>query len=299
MRIEIEGRELSLSNLEKVLYPATGFTKAEVIDYYTRIAPVILPHIRGRAMTLKRFPDGVEGQSFFEKNCPSHRPAWVETAGVYSKQNEKPIDYCLVNERATLTWLANLAALELHASLSMAEAPLRPTVVAFDLDPGPPAGFVQCCELALILRDTLEALGLSSWPKASGSKGLQVYVPLNTPDVTYEQSTPFALAIARILERQYPERVVSNMRKDLRKGKVLIDWSQNHAAKTTVAVYSLRAVAQPMVSAPLAWDEVARVAETGDAAHGMFDAPTVLRRVEELGDLFAPVATLQQELPAV
>ncbi|OAI41445.1 ATP-dependent DNA ligase [bacterium SCGC AG-212-C10] len=297
--ITIEGRELALSNLDKVLYPEVGFTKAEVINYYTRIAPVMLPHIAGRAMTLKRYPNGVDQKFFFEKNCPSHRPPWVQTAPIYSGQNDKDIDYCLIDETPALAWTANLASLELHPSLSLARDPATPTLVAFDLDPGAPAAFVECCELALILRETLEHLGLKSFAKSSGNKGLQVYAPLNTPTNYDEGTTPFAHAIARLLERQYPAKVVSNMRKDLRKGKIFVDWSQNNAHKTTIAVYSLRATPRPMVSAPITWDEVAKVAETRDPSFGMFDAPTVLARVEEFGDVFAEVATLQQELPEV
>ena len=294
--VSIENRELTLTNLDKVLYPADGFTKAQVIDYYARIAPVMLPHIAGRAMTLRRFPNGVGGNSFFEKNCPSHRPPWVPVAPVHSGGKDEVVDYCLVNETATLAWLANLAALELHASLAMGADPETPTEVVFDLDPGAPAAFVQCCEIALVLREVLEAAGLQAWPKSSGSKGLQVYVPLNTPH-DYTQTSAFAHKVAQEIEERMPKRVTSNMRKDLRTGKIFIDWSQNSRHKTTAAVYSLRAVQRPMASAPLTWDEVAAVAAKRDASLGMFDSSQVLARVEKLGDLFAPVATTRQELP--
>ncbi|MGH9024296.1 MAG: non-homologous end-joining DNA ligase, partial [Acidimicrobiia bacterium] len=231
-RIVVEGRELSLSNLDKVLYPAAGFTKAGVIDYYTRVAPVLLPHLRQRPLTLKRYPDGVEAGHFFEKQCPSHRPPWVATAAVYSGSNDRTVDYCLADDLPTLVWVANLASLELHPSLSLASRLDCPRVLVFDLDPGPPAGLMECAQVALAIRAVLSDLALESWPKSSGSKGLQIYVPLNTP-VTYAETKPFAHAIARLLERQLPELVVSRMTKELRTGKVFIDWSQNDEHKTT------------------------------------------------------------------
>jgi len=238
-----------------VLWPASGFTKAGVIDYYARVAEAILPHLRDRPLTLKRYPDGVEAQSFFEKRCPSHRPDWVETAPVWSGRNEGDIDYCLCNERATLIWMAQLAALELHPSLSLADEIERPTVLAFDLDPGDPAGILECCRVGLRLREMFAELGLECFPKTSGSKGLQVYVPLNV-EVTYERTKPFARAVAQTLEREQPKLVVSRMAKKLRKGKVFVDWSQNDQHKTTVAVYSLRARERPAVSTPLQWVEL-------------------------------------------
>jgi len=280
-----------------VLWPASGFTKAGVIDYYARVAEAILPHLRDRPLTLKRYPDGVEAQSFFEKRCPSHRPDWVETAPVWSGRNEGDIDYCLCNERATLIWMAQLAALELHPSLSLADEIERPTVLAFDLDPGDPAGILECCRVGLRLREMFGELGLECFPKTSGSKGLQVYVPLNV-EVTYERTKPFARAVAQTLEREQPNLVVSRMAKKLRKGKVFVDWSQNDQHKTTIAVYSLRARERPTVSTPLQWEEVERAAQREDADALRFEASDVLERVEERGDLFAPVLELHQELPA-
>jgi len=279
-----------------VLWPATGFTKGEVIDYYARLADVILPHLQERPLTLKRYPNGVEASFFYEKRCPGHRPDWVETAAIWSGRNEGEIDYCLCNDRATLVWLAQLAALELHPSLSLADKIDRPTVLAFDFDPGEPADIVDCCRVSLRLREMFAGLDLECFPKTSGSKGLQVYVPLNS-DVSYEQTKPFARAVAQALERTEPDRVVSRMAKNLRKGKVLVDWSQNDQHKTTVAVYSLRARERPTVSTPLEWKEVEGVAEREDAKGLSFEATEVIARVEDRGDLFAPVLELEQALP--
>jgi bifunctional non-homologous end joining protein LigD len=290
--VEVEGHELSLSNLDKVMYPETGFTKGQVMDYYTRIAPAVLPHLRDRPLTLKRYPNGVEGGHFYEKQCPSHRPDWVRSEAV--ELSSKTIHFCICDDLATLVWLANLADLELHPSLSKVPEVERPTIMAFDLDPGPGTGLVECCEVALLLREALSALGLESFPKTSGSKGIQVYVPLNTDDVDYDHGTKLiSNALARHLESQHPKLIVSSQKKELRKNKVLIDWSQNDEHKTTVGVYSLRARERPTVSTPLAWDEV----EAGDADALVFDAEDVLARVEEHGDLFAPVEELEQRLP--
>ncbi len=286
--VEVEGRQLSLSNLDKVLYPETGFTKGQVIDYYTRVASALLPHLRGRPLTLKRYPNGVEGDYFYEKQCPSHRPEWVATAAIPT--GRKTIDFCLADDLPTLVWLANLADLELHTSLSLAEPIERPTMMVFDLDPGEPAGLPSCAEVAIALRDLLEQLSLRSFAKTSGSKGLQVYVPLNG-EVTYDDTKPLAQAIARHLEAGRPELVVSSQKKSLRGGKVLIDWSQNDEHKTTVCVYSLRARERPTVSTPLDWDEL------DDPSSLVFDSSDVLERVEEHGDLFSPVLELRQELP--
>jgi len=280
-----------------VLWPAAGFTKAGVIDYYARVADAILPHLRDRPLTLKRYPNGVEAKSFYEKRCPSHRPDWVATAPVWSGRNEGDIDYCLCNDRATLIWMAQLAALELHPSLSLADEIERPTVLAFDLDPGEPAGILECCRVGLRLRELLGELDLECVPKTSGSKGLQVYVPLNA-EITYERTKPFAHAVAQTLERAEPDLVVSRMAKKLRKGKVFVDWSQNDQHKTTVAVYSLRARERPTVSTPLAWDEVERASQQEDPDPLRFEASDVLERVEERGDLFATALELRQELPA-
>jgi bifunctional non-homologous end joining protein LigD len=290
--VEVEGRELSLSNLDKVMFPAVGFTKGQVIDYYTRIAPALLPHLRDRPLTLKRYPNGVEGGHFYEKQCPSHRPDWVRSEPVVL--SSKTIDFCICDDLATLVWLANLADLELHPSLSKSPEVERPTLMAFDLDPGPGTGLAQCCEVALILREALEHLGLECFAKTSGSKGIQVYVPLNVDDVDYDNGTKrLSNALARHLESQNPKLIVSSQRKELRKNKVLIDWSQNDEHKTTVSVYSIRARERPTVSTPLSWDEV----EQGDADALVFDTEDVLARVEEHGDLFAPAATLEQRLP--
>jgi bifunctional non-homologous end joining protein LigD len=296
LEVEVQGRTLSLSNLDKVLYPAVGFTKGHVIDYYTRIAPALLPHLRGRALTLKRYPNGVDAPYFYEKQCPSHRPDWVRTAAVAIRSNGRVIDFCLADDLPTLVWLANLADLELHTSLARATDVTAPVILAFDLDPGEPATIVECSRVALLLRDVFERLGLQAFPKTSGSKGMQVYVPLNTP-ATYRQTKSFALAIAQLLERRHPELVVSDMKKSRRKGKVFVDWSQNDEHKTTVSVYSLRARERPTVSTPLRWDEVEAALDSGDPGELAFDSDAVLERVAEHGDLFAGVEELEQELP--
>jgi bifunctional non-homologous end joining protein LigD len=297
LEVEVDGRTLSLSNLDKVFYPRTGFTKGQVIEYYTRIAPVLLPHLRARHLTLKRYPNGVEGAYFYEKQCPGHRPPWVRTADVWSRHNGRNITYCLVEDLATLVWLANLADLELHTPLAYAAGPKAPTMIAFDLDPGPPATIVECAEVACRLRDAFDHFGLEAFPKTSGSKGMQLCVPLNTP-TTYGQTKPFAQALAQVLERRHPDLVVSEMRKSLRPGKVFIDWSQNDEHKTTVSVYSLRAREHPTVSTPLTWDEVEDVLRSRDPDDLAFTADEVLARVAEHGDRFAPVLELRQELPA-
>jgi bifunctional non-homologous end joining protein LigD len=290
VEVSVEGRTLSLSNLDKIMYPAVGFTKGQVIDYYTRVAPALLPHLRDRPLTLKRYPNGVEGGYFYEKQCPSHRPDWVRSEAI--QMNRKTIDFCVCDDLATLVWLANLADLELHPSLSLVDDADRPTVMAFDLDPGPPAGLAQCCEVAALLRETLSQIGLESFAKTSGSKGIQVYVPLNSSGVDYDRGTKaLSHALARHLEGEHPKLIVSQQRKDLRRGKVLIDWSQNDEKKTTVSVYSLRARERPTVSTPLRWEEL------DDPDSLVFEASDVLDRIEAHGDLFAPVVELEQELP--
>jgi len=294
--VEVQGRRLTLSNLEKELYPQAGFTKAQLIDYYVRIAPVLLPHLRGRPLTMKRYPDGVEGELFYQKNCPDHRPPWVTTARVWSEGNKRWMDYCMVQEVATLVWAANLADIELHTSLSLAEDTLRPTMIVFDLDPGQPANIVQCCQTAIWVRDIFQHFKLQALPKTSGSKGLQVYVPLNTP-VTYDDTKPFAHEVARLLEAQHPGQVVSDMKKALRVARVLVDWSQNDDHKTTVCVYSLRAKSRPTVSTPVTWKEVERCWAKKDASLLVFESDQVLKRVERMGDLFEPVLTQKQKLP--
>jgi bifunctional non-homologous end joining protein LigD len=291
VNVEVEGRKLRLSNLDKVLYPVPGFTKGQVIDYYTRVAPYVLPHLQGRPLTLKRYPNGVDGGHFYEKQCPSHRPEWVQSAEI--PVSTKTITFCLCEDLPTLVWLANLADLELHPSLSKAAAIEHPTTLAFDLDPGEPAGLMECCEVALLLRDLLDHLGLECFPKTSGSKGMQVYAPLDG-EATYDRTKPLSQALARHLEAQHPKLVVSTQKKELRKGKVLVDWSQNDEHKTTVCVYSLRAREDPTVSTPLTWDEVEGASDPEDL---VFDAGEVLERCAEHGDLFAPVVELEQALP--
>jgi bifunctional non-homologous end joining protein LigD len=293
----VDGRKLRLSNLDKVLYPKPGFTKGQVVDYYARIGPVLIPHLHGRPLTLKRYPDGVEGEFFYEKQCPAHRPDWVETAAIWSRHNKRNIDFCLANDLPTLIWAANLADLELHTSLSLAVDIERPTMLVFDLDPGEPAGIVDCCRVGLWVRELFDGLGLESFAKTSGSKGLQVYVPLNV-ETSYDETKPFSRAVAELLEKQHPDEVVSRMTKSLRPGKVLVDWSQNDEHKTTVNVYSLRAKERPTVSTPVGWDEVEACLRAEDADVLTFTSDDVLARVEEQGDLFAPVLTLKQELPA-
>ena len=294
--VDIEGKHLKLSNLEKVLYPATGFTKKDVIDYYARIAPAIIPHLAGRALTRKRYPDGVDGEPFFEKNAPQYRPEWVETAPIWSGRNRRTIHYVLADDLATLVWLANLAALELHPSLALAADITCPTEMVFDLDPGPPANIVQCCQVAFWLREIFEHFGLRSFPKTSGSKGLQIYVPLNTP-TTFDATKMFSHALAQLLAHDHPDLVLSEMSKQARTGKVFVDWSQNDEHKTTVAVYSLRAREHPTVSTPVTWEEVERAFKKKDAALLVFEAPKVVARFEKMGDLFEPVLELKQKLP--
>lgn len=296
--VEIEGRKLKLSNLEKVMYPEAGFTKAQIIDYYVRIAPVLLPHLKGRPLTMKRYPNGVTGQFFYEKNCPTHRPEWVQTAEIWSPGNNKWMKYCMVQDIATLVWAANLADIELHTSLSEAAEMLHPTMMVFDLDPGDPANIVQCCDVGLRVRRIFEQLGLECFPKTSGSKGLQVYVPLNTP-ATYDDTKGFAHALARVLEKAYPDLVVSDMKKVLRTGRILVDWSQNDDYKTTVCVYSLRAKSKPTASTPVKWEEVERCFKKQDPSLLVFESGKVLERAEKFGDLFEPVLKLKQKMPAI
>lgn len=295
--LEIEGRKVPVSNLDKVLYPEAGFTKADVIDYYIRIAPVLLPHLKKRALTLKRYPNGVEGAFFYEKKCPSHRPPWVKTAEIESgRTKDKVVNYCLAEDLPTLVWAANLADLELHTSLARSNAPDRPTMLVFDLDPGAPADIVLCCQVGLWLREALAEAGLECWSKTSGSKGLQIYTPLNTA-TDYDATKPFANALAERLTEEHPREVTAVMAKAGRTGKVFIDWSQNDRHKTTICVYSLRAKSQPTVSTPVMWDEVEACWKKKDAARLVFDSEAVLKRVEKHGDLFEPMLTLKQKLP--
>ncbi len=295
-QVEVDGRELKLTNLDKVLYPEADFTKGEVIDYYAKVADAMVPHLAGRPLTLRRFPEGVDDTegAFFEKRCPKHRPDWVKTAAVSASTGS--IDFCVCEDRPTLVWMAQLASIELHPSLSLASKLDRPTVLVFDLDPGPPADVLDCCRVGLRLRELFGHFDVECFPKTSGSKGLQIYVPLNGR-VTYDDTKPFARAIAQLLEKQTPDKVVSKMKKVERKGRVFVDWSQNHRRKTTVAVYSLRARQRPTVSTPLSWAEVERALDKDDAASLAFEAAEVLARIERHGDLFAPVLELKQTLP--
>jgi bifunctional non-homologous end joining protein LigD len=294
--VEVGGEKLKLTNLDKVLYPGAGFTKGQIIDYYVRIAPVLLPHLKGRPLTMKRYPGGVDQEFFYEKNAPKHRPEWIKTAPIWSEGNNRDVNYILVNELPTLVWIANLASIELHPSLSLAKNIDCPTMIVFDLDPGPPANIVQCAQVAFWLKDIFDHFGLQSFAKTSGSKGLQIYIPLNTP-TSYDETKPFAHALARLLENEHRELVVSDMKKALRVGKVLVDWSQNDEHKTTVGVYSLRARERPTVSTPVTWEEVEKTLKKKDAGVMVFEANQVLERVENMGDLFAPLGTLKQKLP--
>src|SRR6184192_4540849 len=289
----VEDRKIQVSNLDKILYPKVGFTKGQVIDYYIRVASVFLPHLKDRPLTMKRYPDGVEGEFFYEKNCPSHRPKWVQTAKVWSESNNRMMNYCLVQDLATLVWAANLADLELHTSLSRKNNIGRPTMMVFDLDPGAPADIVQCCQVGLWLRDLLARMKLKSLAKTSGSKGLQVYVPLNT-SVTYDQTKDLSRSLARHLETDHADLVTSNMSKAVRKGKVFVDWSQNDEHKTTICVYSLRARQEPTVSTPVTWEEVANCLKKKKADLLKFRCDQTLSRVEKVGDLFEPVEELKQ-----
>jgi bifunctional non-homologous end joining protein LigD len=296
IEIELEGRTLKITNADKVLYPASGFTKTDVIAYYAGVAPALLPHLHDRPLTLKRYPQGVDRDYFYEKRSPKHRPEWVETVDVTSGR-QGVIPFTLCQDLPTLVWLANLADIELHPSLSLAGEPSRPTTLVFDLDPGPPAGIVECCVVALELNEMFAQLGLAAFPKTSGSKGLQVYVPLNVPDASYERTKPLAHAIASLFEERRPDLVVSDMAKVKRTGKVLIDWSQNDDHKTTVCVYSLRATEPPGVSTPLDWSEVSACAESANPTLLSFGPEQLLTRVAARGDLFAKIVSMQQQLP--
>jgi bifunctional non-homologous end joining protein LigD len=297
LEVEVEGRLLKLTNLGKVLYPRNGFTKGQLIGYYASIAPVLLAHLRGRPLTLKRYPNGVASSFFYEKDCPRHAPEWVKTAAIWSEHSQREIHYCLCEDLPTLVWVANLASIELHPSLSDAQHIQHPTTLAFDLDPGAPASIVQCCEVAIELHDMFSDLDMRSFVKTSGSKGLQVYIPINAEELTYEQTKPFAHAVAALLEQRRSELVVSTMARSQREGKVLIDWSQNDEHKTTVSAYSLRARGMPTVSTPVTWEEIQACLDTQDPEPLGFEAQEVLDRVRRHGDLFAEVLSLPQPLP--
>ena len=293
VEIDVGGRHLSVSNLDKVLYPS-GFTKAQVIDYMARIAPVAIPHLTGRALTFKRFPDGTDTNGFFEKRCPGHRPDWLPVA-LGPGDRRGGIEYCCIEEPAAMVWAANMAAIEIHAPMALAADLDTPRALVFDFDPGPGTSIVECCEIALAVRDVLGAVDLRGWCKTSGSKGLQMYVPLNTKGPTHDGCADFALAVGQVLERQRPKGVTTVMAKAERPGKVFVDWSQNAHHKTTIAPYSLRARPEPTVSTPVSWDEVEACAE--GEAELVFRSDDVLARVDELGDLFADVLTVEQKLP--
>jgi bifunctional non-homologous end joining protein LigD len=294
--LKVGKREVPLTNLDKVLYPETGFTKGQVIDYYVRIADAILPHLKGRPITLKRYPNGVAAPFFYEKRCPAHKPDWVKTAHLWSKHNDDYLDYCTIDEAASLAWTANLASIELHCLLSRMPHPERPTAVAFDFDPGPPAGRLEAVQALWMVRDLLERLGLEGYPKTSGGKGMHLYVPLNTP-VTFDQTKTFAKTFAELLEREHPDFITSNMLKSQRNGRVFMDWSQNDNHKTTVCVYSLRAREHPSASTPVTWAEIEKAVKKKNPDLLVFEAPDVLKRIEKHGDLFAKVLTQKQKLP--
>jgi bifunctional non-homologous end joining protein LigD len=290
----VGGRRLKLTNLDKVMYPSAGFTKADVIEYYTRVAPVLMPHLRNRPLTLKRYPDGVEGEVFYQKQAPKHRPDWVKTVRIPTR--DRDIDFVVVTGLATLVWLANLADLELHTSLGRATSVDRPTALVFDLDPGAPATVVECCRVALLLRRLGEEVGLEFWAKTSGSKGLQLYAPLNGR-AGFDRTKEFAHAVATRLEAKHPELIVTTVKREVRDGRVLIDWSQNALMRTTVNVYSLRARERPTVSTPVTWAEVERTARDGDPDLLVFDWRAALDRIDRHGDLFKPVLEVRQRLP--
>ncbi|HEV3472738.1 MAG TPA: non-homologous end-joining DNA ligase [Actinomycetota bacterium] len=294
--LRVGRRTVKVSNLDKILYPEVGFTKGEVLDYYRGVADNLIPHLKDRPLTLKRYPDGVAEGFFYEKRCPPYRPDWMKTTKVLRKRDGKYIDFCVVNDAASLLWIVNLASIELHVSLARGRAIQKPTSLVFDLDPDPELGVLGAARVALWVRDELKDLGLESFPKTSGSKGIQLYVPLNTA-VTYADTAPMALAIAKAVEDRHPDDIVTKQSKELRKKRVLIDWSQNDDHKTTVSVYSLRARPTPTVSTPITWREVQGALRAEDAAKLTFTASDVLKRIARRGDLFEPVLKLRQKMP--
>lgn len=294
-QVEIEGRKVTLSNPDKVLFPAAGFTKAQVIDYYVRVSEWLLPHLHDRPVTLKRYPNGIHEKHFYEKEAPRYTPEWVRTFPVPRRAGGTDIHYVIIEDLPTLVWSANLANLEIHPFLHRVPHIDRPTIVVFDLDPGEGAGVLECARVALWIKELLDDIGLEAFPKVSGSKGIQLSIPLNTP-VTYEATQPFARGVAQLLEREHPEYVISEMSKAVRHKKIFIDWSQNADFKTTVGVYSMRAKReQPYISMPVTWDEL-RKAKNPEALN--FDPETALKRLGKIGDLDAPLLTLKQKLPA-
>jgi bifunctional non-homologous end joining protein LigD len=294
--VKIAGRRLSLSNLDKDLYPSYGFTKAHILEYYRQIAEFILPHLKDRALTLKRYPDGVEKDFFFEKRCPAHRPAWAKTAEIRRDDGER-MTVCLVNDLETLMWVENLASLELHVPLARIGSPGMPDAMVFDLDPGDPANILDCARVALILRDLLMPLGLTSYVKTSGKKGLHIYVPLNHKDTTFGDTKKFSKTVAGIMQKNYPDLVTAKMAKEYRQGKVFINWEQNDPKKTMICVYSLRAREKPIVSFPLAWMELENLAERDDPEKLQVLYSDAARRAEKHGDLFREVLVKKQKLP--
>lgn len=294
--LTVEGTALKVSNLDKIFYQSTGFTKGQVLDYYIRIAPLLLPHLVNRPLTLKRYPHGATGKFFYQKECPASRPRWLKTTPIWSEGNKKNTNYCVIDTLPSLIWTANMAALELHTSLSKVGNIQCPTTLVFDLDPGLPASIIECAEVALILKKELDSFELNSFPKTSGSKGLQVYVPLNTP-TNYDKTKTLAKMLARRLEAEHPQLIISKMTKKLRTGKIFIDWSQNDEHKTTVCVYSMRAKETPSVSTPITWEEVTSAYQNKDAGQLNFTPEKVLERIKRLGDLFEPVLKLKQRLP--
>jgi bifunctional non-homologous end joining protein LigD len=293
--VDVGGRRLAIGHLDRVVFPRTGTTKGEVLDYYVRVADAMLAHLRDRLLHMHRYPEGVEGPRFWQKGCPEHRPEWIPTAPVWSRDKGEAIEFCVVQELAALLWAVNIGSIELHTSLHRRDDLHRPTAIAFDLDPGPGAGLLECAEVALRVRELLRELGLEAWPKTSGGKGLQVYVPLDGR-AAYAQTKPVARTVAEVLEAQTPERVVSRMARSLRAGRVLVDWSQNTEHKSMVCAYSVRAKERPTVSTPLRWDEVEAAVGRGDAGALVFEMGAVLERVAEHGDLFAAVLTERQPL---
>jgi len=294
--VEMAGRRFPLSNLEKDLYPSYGFTKAHILEYYRRISPFILPHLKDRALTLKRYPQGVENDFFFEKRCPSHRPAWVKTAEIPQEDGGRR-RVCLVNDLETLMWAENLASLELHVPLARARSAETPDSMVFDLDPGDQANILECARVALTLRDLLSRMGLASYVKTSGMKGLHVYVPLNRKETTFEDTKTFSKAVAEIMQKHYPDLVTAKMDKKYRKAKVFINWSQNDASKTMICVYSLRAREKPFVSFPLEWKELENLTGPGDPEKLQVMTSEAVSIVEKKGDLFQEVLVKRQKLP--
>ncbi|MEN6624419.1 MAG: non-homologous end-joining DNA ligase [Smithella sp.] len=293
---EIAGKKLTLTNLDKNIYPSFGLTKAQILDYYRRISPFMLPHLQDRALTLKRYPNGVEEEYFFEKRCPAHRPAWVSTAEI-AQRREEPITACLVNDLSTLMWVENLASIELHIPQARSGSQEIPDYMVFDLDPGDGADILVCAKVAMILKDMLDEMKLVSCVKTSGQKGLHIFVPLNNQDTTFDDIKKFTKAMAEILQNNYPEMVTSKMAKEYRKEKVFINWSQNNAAKTMVCVYSLRARKNPTVSCPLSWKELEEKSARNQPEEFQFLYIDALERAEKMGDLFQDVLTKKQRLP--